>query len=273
MGENEGKEFTFWDHLDELRKILFRVLIVVVSAMVGVFLNKEILFNVVLAPHRADFVTYRLLCQLAEWLAVPSVCPEAFTAELINTQLPSQFMVHMSVAFYVGVLLVFPYVLYQVYRFVSPALYASERRYSMRIIVFSSLLFFAGVLLNYFLIFPFSFRFLATYQVSAEIENLINLSSYIDTLMLLSLMLGIMSEMPVISWLFAKLGFLSAPFMKKHRKHAVILILILLAVITPTTDIITLMLVFAPIYALFELSIWIVKRSEKLENGKLRIEN
>jgi sec-independent protein translocase protein TatC len=116
-----------------------------------------------------------------------------------------------------------------------------------------------GVLLNYFLIFPLSFRFLATYQVNEEIKNMINLTSYIDTLMLLSLMLGIMSELPVISWLFAKLGFLSASFMKKYRRHAVVIILILSAIITPTTDVFTLMLVFVPIYVLYEMSILIVK--------------
>jgi len=263
MGESVEKEFTFWDHLDELRKILFRILLVVVAVMVAVFVNKEALFGVILAPHQSDFVTYRLLCSLSEKLSMPDVCPNDFQIELINTELPSQFMAHMKVAFYVGVLLVLPYILFQIYRFVSPALYASERKYSSRVIVYSSLLFFSGVLLNYFLIFPFSFRFLATYQVSEKIENLINLSSYIDTLMLLSLLLGIMSELPVISWLFAKLGFLSAAFMKKHRKHAIVLILILLAVITPTTDVITLMLVFVPVYMLYELSIGVVKRADR----------
>ena len=263
MGDSAGKELTFWDHLDELRKILFRTLLVVVAAMAAVFLNKEALFGVILAPHSSKFITYRLLCRLAERLAMPGVCPSDFHIELINTELPSQFMAHMRVAFYAGVLLVFPYILYQIYRFVSPALYASERKYSSRIVVYTALLFFAGVLLSYFLIFPFSFRFLATYQVDAGIKNMINLSSYIDTLMLLSLMLGIMSELPVMSWLLAKLGFLSAAFMKKHRKHAVVLILMLLAVITPTTDAITLGLVFAPIYVLYELSIGVVKRAGK----------
>jgi sec-independent protein translocase protein TatC len=267
MSEKEEREFTFWEHLDELRKVLFRILIVVVAVMAVVFVNKEALFHVILAPHQPDFVTYRLLCRLSEWLSVPGVCPSNFQIELINTELPSQFMVHMKVAFYVGVLLVFPYILYQIYRFVSPALYEKERKYSSKVIIYSSLLFFSGVLLNYILIFPFSFRFLATYQVSEGIKNLINLSSYVDTLMLLSLMLGIMSELPVISWLFAKLGFLSAAFMRKYRKHAVVLILILLAIITPTTDAITLGLVFVPIYMLYELSIRVVKIAGKAKSS------
>jgi len=259
------KELTFWDHLDELRKILFRIVIVVVVVMVIVFLSKEILFNVILAPQKSDFITYRFFCYLSKLLSMPAVCPDDFRVELINTQLPSQFMIHMSVAFYVGILLVFPYILYQIYRFVSPALYENERKYSARVIIYSSLLFFAGVLLNYFLIFPLSFRFLSTYQVSEEVTNMINISSYIDTLMFLSLMMGIMAELPVISWLFAKLGFVSASFMKKYRRHAIVLILIIAAIITPTTDIFTLMLVFVPIYVLYEFSIWIVKGAKKTE--------
>lgn len=263
MAENGEKELSFWDHLDEFRKILFRIVIVVVAVMLIVFLNKEILFDVILAPHKSGFVTYRFFCLLADRLSIPAICPDDFRVDLINTQLPSQFMVHMSVAFYVGILLVFPYILYQIYRFVSPALYENERKYSTKVIVYSSLLFFLGVLLNYFLIFPLSFRFLSTYQVSEEVTNMINISSYIDTLMMLSLMIGIMSELPVISWLFAKLGFISVSFMKKYRKHAIVLILIIAAIITPTTDVFTLMLVFVPIYLLYEASILIVKTTNK----------
>lgn len=263
MNKNSEKELSFWDHLDELRKVLFRIMIVVVIVMVIVFLNKEILFDIILAPRKSDFITYHFFCLLSERLSLPGICPESFRVELINTELPSQFMIHLRVAFYVGILLVFPYILYQIYRFVSPALYENERKYSFKVIFYSSLLFFLGVLLNYFLIFPLSFRFLGTYQVNEEIKNMINITSYIDTLLLLSLMIGIMSELPVISWLFAKLGFLSASFMKKYRRHAILIILIVAAVITPTTDVITLMLVFVPIYVLYELSIWIVKITTK----------
>ncbi len=263
MNESVEKELTFWDHLDELRKVLFRIIIVVVAVMLVAFLNKELLFNIILAPYKSDFIIYRFFCYLSQIVSLPEICPGEFHAELINTELPSQFLIHMSTAFYVGVLLVFPYILYQIYRFVSPALYENERKYSGRVIFFACLLFFFGVLLNYFLIFPLSFRFLATYQVSGEVKNMINISSYIDTLMMLSLMIGIMSELPVLSWLFSKLGFLSASFMKKYRKHAIVLILIIAAIITPTTDAFTLMLVFVPIYILYELSIGVVKITER----------
>jgi sec-independent protein translocase protein TatC len=236
---------------------------VVVAVTIVAFLCKELLFTVILAPSKYDFIIYRFFCYLSELTSVSDLCPEKFDVALINTELSQQFLLHISTAFYVGILFAFPYIVYQVYRFVSPALYENERRYSGRIIFFSCLLFFFGVLLNYFLIFPLSFRFLATYQVSEDVTNMINLASYIDTLMMLSLMMGIMSELPILSWLFAKLGFLSASFMKKYRKYAIIIIMIISAFITPTADIFTLMLVFVPIYFLYEVSIIVVKVTER----------
>ena len=263
MGENVEKELTFWEHLDELRIVLFRIIVAVVVVMIVAFLNKELLFSIILAPYKSDFIIYRFFCYLSEVTSISDLCPEEFDVSLINTELSSQFLVHLSTSFYVGILIAFPYIIYQIYRFVSPALYENERKYSGRIIFFSGLLFFFGVLLNYFLIFPLSFRFLATYQVSADVANMINLSSYIDTLMMLSLMMGIMSELPILSWLFCKLGFLSASFMKKKRKYAVVIIMILSSFITPTADVFTLMLVFIPIYILYEVSIIVVKITER----------
>ncbi len=261
MSQAEGKEFTFWDHLEELRKVLFRVLAVVTAFTIVVFLNKAIVFEIVLAPHRSDFVLYRFFCYLGTLFSVPSLCPEAFHVQLINTQLASQFLIHMSISFYMGLLLSFPYILYQLFRFVSPALRENERRYSLRIVTFSSLLFVAGMFICYFLIFPLSFRFLATYQVSEEVSNIITLSSYMDTFMMLMLMMGVVFEIPVVCWFFAKIGFLQDSYMKKYRKHAVVIILVIAAIITPTTDVFTLTIVFVPIYILYEVSIWIVRRS------------
>ncbi|MDR0873216.1 MAG: twin-arginine translocase subunit TatC [Prevotellaceae bacterium] len=260
MSAEVKRESTFWEHLDELRKILFRIIIVVVAVMIVAFLCKGTLFGIILAPSKPDFIVYRLFCHLADRLALPDICPETFHVELINTQLASQFIIHLSAAFYAGVLLTLPYIIYQIFRFVSPALYANERKYSGRVICFAVLLFLMGVLLNYFIIFPLSFRFLATYQVEESVINMISLSSYMDTLLLLSLMLGIMAELPIVSWLFAKLGFLTDSFMRKYRKHAIIIILIVAAIITPTADAFTLMLVFVPIYILYELSILVVKK-------------
>jgi len=257
------KASTFWEHLEELRWALLRIAIVVMACMLVAFLNKDLLFSIILAPQKSDFILYRFFCFIAEKISISSICPGEFHAKLINTQLTSQFLIHIKMAFYMGILAAFPYIIYQIFRFVSPALYKHEKKYAFRVIFYSSLLFATGILLNYFIIFPLSFRFLATYQVSVEVVNTINLSSYIDTFLMLSLMLGIMSELPVLSWLLAKLGFLSDKLMKKYRKHAIILILIIAAVITPTADAFTLLLVFFPIYLLYELSIFIVKKTAR----------
>ena len=206
--EQQQKILTFWDHLEELRHVLFRIAVAVVFLMLVAFLFKDELFAIVLAPKNADFIIYRFFCRIADFMAMPSLCPEVFYVKMINTQLAAQFITHMSVSFYTGFLLASPYVIYQLFRFVSPALYENEKKYSTRIVGWGYFLFMMGVLLNYFLIFPLTFRFLATYQVSMEVENTITLSSYMDTLMMMSLMMGIVFEIPVLCWLFAKLGFL-----------------------------------------------------------------
>lgn len=263
MKQQQQKVLTFWDHLEELRLVLFHIAVAVLVLMLIAFLFKDELFAIVLAPKNADFIIYHLFCRIADAVSIPSLCPEAFYVKIINTQLAAQFITHMSVSFYAGFLLASPYVIYQLFRFVSPALYENERRYSTRVIGWGYLLFIMGVLLNYFLIFPLTFRFLATYQVSMEVENTITLSSYMDTLMMMSLMMGIVFEIPILCWLFAKLGFLTAGFMKRYRRHAIVIILIVGAIITPTSDVFTLMMVSVPMYLLYETSIWIVSRTEK----------
>lgn len=263
MKEEQQKVLTFWDHLEELRHVLFRIAVAVVLLMLIAFLFKEELFAIVLAPKNADFVIYHLFCRIADAVSIPSLCPEAFYVKIINTQLAAQFITHMSVAFYAGFLLSSPYIIYQLFRFVSPALYEDEKKYSTHVIGWGYILFMMGVLLNYFLIFPLTFRFLATYQVSAEVENTIILSSYMDTLMMMNLMMGIVFEIPILCWLFAKLGFLTAGFMKRYRRHAVVIIFVIGAIITPTSDVFTLMMVSLPMYLLYEISIWVVGRTEK----------
>ena len=151
--------------------------------------------------------------------------------------------------------------MYQLFRFVSPALYANERKYVVRVVGYGYFMFMVGVLISYFLIFPLTFRFLGTYQVSDQVENMISLQSYISTLLMMSLAMGIVFEIPILSWLFAKLGFISADFMRRYRRHAVVIILVMAAIITPTSDVFTLLLVSLPMWLLYEVSIWIVKRS------------
>ncbi|MDR2414886.1 MAG: twin-arginine translocase subunit TatC [Odoribacteraceae bacterium] len=270
-------EMTFWDHLDELRKVLLRALVAVILLSLVAFACKETLFSILLAPREPDFILYRLLEQLAAGLSAPALRPGEFHFDLISTRLTSQFMIHVSTSFYAGLLLASPYVIYQLFRFIAPALHDHERAYSSRVLLFSFLLFFTGVLLCYFVIFPLSLRFLATYKVVDEIQLLFTLDSYANTFITLSLMLGLLFEIPVLSWLLAKLGMLSASHMTRYRRHAVVGILVVAAIITPTTDLFSLVLVSLPVYALYEASIVIVKRTGRNrysgENGYIRDTN
>lgn len=248
---------SFWEHLDVLRAAIIKVAAAAVVFGIAAFFFKEELFDVVLAPKDDKFITYRLLNRLALWAGSGL---EPFSVKLINTGLAQQFVIHMKTALCAGVLCASPYIVYQLFRFVSPALYENERRYVVRMVGGGYAMFALGVLLSYFLIFPLTFRFLGTYQVSGEVDNLITLESYISTLMMMSLAMGIVFEIPILSWLFAKLGFLSAEFMRKYRRHAIVLILAVSAVITPTSDVFTLLLVALPMWVLYEASILIVKQ-------------
>ena len=256
---SESEKQSFWDHLDILRASLVKIAAVTAVFAVVAFFFKEALFSVILAPKDADFITYRWLYFFSGWVTDEQA--QDFYVKLINTGLAQQFMIHMKVAMCTGVLCASPYILYQLFRFVSPALYANERKYVVRVVGYGYIMFMVGVLISYFLIFPLTFRFLGTYQVSDQVENMISLQSYISTLLMMSLAMGIVFEIPILSWLFAKLGFISADFMRRYRRHAVVIILVVAAIITPTSDVFTLLLVSLPMSLLYEVSIWIVKRS------------
>ena len=249
MQEANEKEMTFWDHLDELRKVFFRIAIAVILLACIAFLNKELLFDIVLAPQRSDFILYRFFNRLAADFSMPSLQVEDFHVELINIQLTSQFMIHMSTAFYAGLLLASPYIIYLLFGFISPALHEAERKTCLKIMIPGFFLFITGILLNYFVIFPLSFRFLATYQVSELVVNKISISSYISSFTMLSLLLGA--------------ALITAPMLKQYRKYALVGILVVAAIITPTSDVFTLLLVSIPLYFLYELSIQVVGRSRK----------
>ncbi|MCR5246435.1 MAG: twin-arginine translocase subunit TatC [Paludibacteraceae bacterium] len=246
---------SFWDHLDELRTCLIRIIIVVLVGAIVAFAMKTEVFSIVLAPTKSDFITYRWFSQFGDIAD--------FNLNLINTQLTSQFSVHMQVSIIIGIICVSPYILYSIFAFVSPALYENERKYARLLVVAGYIMFMIGVALCYFLIFPLTIRFLGNYQVSDDVANIITLSSYIDTLTMLTLMLGIVFELPILCMLLGKMGILTADFMKEYRRHAIVIILIVAAIITPTTDVMTLMLVTLPIYLLYEISILAVKMINK----------
>lgn len=240
---------TFWEHLDELRGCLVKVIIAVVVGAVAAFVFKDLLFGVALAPCETDFLMYRL------------TGAEPFAVNLINTSLTEQLMVHVKAAACVGMMVASPYVLYILFRYVSPALYANERRYAGRIVVSAYVMFIVGTVVNYLVIFPFMLRFLVTYQVATAVTPMLSISSYMDTLMGMGLLMALVFELPVVCWLLAKMGLLQAKMMKACRRHAIVAVLIASAVITPTTDMFTLFVVAVPIWLLYELSILIVRWS------------
>ncbi len=240
-------EMTFWDHLDVLRASLIRMAVAVVGFGVVAFLMKDELFTIVLAPRSSDFVTYSLLGV------------EPFSLHLMNTGLTEQFMIHMQTALYAGLLVASPYILYELFRFVSPGLYRQERRYAVWIVGAAYAMFLVGTLVNYFIVFPLTVRFLGTYQVSPDVANMLTLQSYIDTLLGMSLVMGVVFELPVVCGLLGRMGLITSTMMGTYRRHAVVAILVVAAVITPTTDVFTLFVVALPIYLLYEVSIQIVR--------------
>ena len=244
----------FWEHLEELRGCLLKALVAVALCAVAAFCCKDWLFALVMAPSKPDFVTYRLFSRLTG-------VANDFHIDLFNPELAQQFLVHMKVALWMGLLIVSPYLLYLLFHFVAPGLYAHERRYALRAVGSGYVMFLMGVVLNYLLIFPLTFRFLGTYQVSADVPNQIALTSYISTLLMLCFLMGVVFELPVLCWLLAKIGVLKPDFMRKYRKHAIVAILIIAAVITPSGDAMTLSMVALPIYALYEISILVVKKT------------
>lgn len=252
-------EMSFWEHVEVLRASLIKMAIVIMLCSVMAFLFKEEMFSVLLAPKNDAFITYSLFRHIAEWTT--GKADAAFSIQLINTGLTEQFVIHMKASVCIGILISSPYLLYQLFHFISPALYENERKYSLRVAGSGYVMFILGVLLSYFLIFPLTFRFLGTYQVSSDVTNMITLQSYMDTLLMMCSLMGIVFELPVLCWLLAKLGLLSSRDMRHFRKHSIVVILIISAVITPTSDIFTLSLVALPVWLLYEVSILIVSKS------------
>lgn len=234
---------TFWDHLDILRKHLLRIIIVLMVLTVVAFVFKDELFAVVLAPVKASEVG----------------------ARIINTGLTTQFVTHVTTSFYAALLLAAPYVIYELFTFISPGLYANERRHTIRLVLSGYIMFMLGTAFCYFILFPITFDFLGGYQVDTSVDNLIGLDSYIDTFLVLHLMMGAVFEMPVLCWLLALIGLIDHKMMARYRRHALVVILILAAIITPTSDAITLTIVTLPMYLLYELSILIVRITRKRE--------
>lgn len=252
---------TFWEHLEVLRWSLLRIIALLFVVLLLLFTNKDFVFNqIILPPLDGSFITYRWMCQLSEMLRMPDLCPGEFSLQLVNYDISGQFMAHISTSFTLALVLVVPYLLFEIWRFVAPALYQNEKSTVAAIFLSSSFLFYLGAAVSYLLIFPLSIRFLGSYQVSTLIPNHIALQSYLGTLYLLIFALGILFELPVLAYLLSRIGIINRHMLRTGRNIAVMVILILSAVITPTTDPFTMLVVAAPIYLLYELSIFICKK-------------
>lgn len=250
---------TMGGHLEVLRKMLFRIVGVTLVLGVVIFCFKEVTFSILLAPNTSDFVTFRFIENFMGALG-RDFNFSYYNVPLISTELSAQFMTHISTSCYLAFLLSSPYILFELFRFISPALYEQEKRYSIVVAGVVYGLFILGLLMSYYIIFPISFQFLATYQVDPTINNTITLTSYISTFTTLSLMMGIVFQLPVIATILAKMGLIDALLLKQYRRHALVIITIIAAIITPSTDIFTLLIVTVPVYMLYELSISVVKR-------------
>ncbi len=254
------QEMSFWDHIDALRSVLIRIALVLVLVTLGLFYLMPAIFDsVILAPCHGDFALYRLfenITSSVSWL--PQFSTDGFHVELINIKLASQFFIHMSTSFWLALVLTFPFVLYQLWTFVSPALYPNEKRGVRLAFFIGCLMFFLGVAVGYYVVFPVTLRFLADYHVSQMVPNQISLDSYMDTFLMLIFVMGIIFELPLVAWLLGSLGALHRGFFRKYRRHAVVVLLVLAAIITPTGDPFTLMVVFLPIYLLYEVSAYLV---------------
>ena len=259
MTDDGGQELlSFGDHLEVLRRMLFRIIAVAGVIAVVVFCFKETTFSMLLAPSEWDFVTYRAIEQVLQAMGFDFHF-EPYHVQLIATELQSQFMTHISTAVYLGLLAASPYIMYELFRFISPALYENERRYSVRVTLTIYVLFVMGVLLTYFVLFPISFRFLGTYSVAESVTSTITIDSYISSMLSLTLVMGAVFQLPVICFILGKLGLITSTLLARYRRHAFVLLMVIAAIITPP-DIMTLVLVSLPLYMLYEVSIWVVKR-------------
>lgn len=264
--ENE-KEMSFFDHIDALRGHLFRAAIAVLVCAVIAFVNKHILFDVILfGPTRTDFWTYNLLCKLSYQLTgSDTYCIREMGFVLSNISMSGQFTQHLFISFISGIVLAFPYILWEFWRFIKPALSTKEKTYARGIVFFSSLLFFIGILFGYYFLAPLSINFLGSYRVSDLVSNEINLESYISFISTLTFATGLVFELPILVYFLAKIGLISSGWMKKNRRYAIVVILVLSGVLTPSPDVASQILMFVPLYGLFELSIFVAKGVEKKE--------
>jgi sec-independent protein translocase protein TatC len=263
MKKNRSEAQGFLEHLEELRWHLIRAIIGIVIVAIVVFLFHDYIFNeIILAPKNPEFFTNKLLCNLADKMNMQNLCINSTPLKIINIKMTGQFAIHIMTSLVLGLVLGFPYVFWEFWSFLKPALYEKEVQYSRGAVFFSSLLFLMGVVFGYFVIIPLSVHFLGSYQVSDQVTNTIHLKSYIGTITSVALAAGLIFELPILIYFLSKAGLVYPEFLKTYRRHAIIIIFILAAIITPP-DVFSLALVTLPLVLLYEVGIVISRRIEK----------
>jgi sec-independent protein translocase protein TatC len=278
--ETQEAKMTFWEHLEALRWHLVRSIVVVVVLGVVAFLNKDIIFNyIILAPKSSNFITYRLLCEFGRWAAnylpfvsADALCIKDFSLTLINIKMAGQFLIHLYISVFAGIILAVPYILWEVWRFIKPALYKHEQQHASGAVFWSSFLFLLGVFFSYFLIVPLAVTFLGTYNVSETVENQIALNSYISTVVSLTFAVGLVFELPIFVFFLTKVGVVTPAFMRRSRKAMIVVVLIIAAIITPP-DVFSQILVAIPLLGLYEISIIISTRVYRRRKAEMETES
>ncbi len=253
---------SFWDHLEEFRWTLIRIIgAVLIFTIAGLIVIPKIFDSVILAPSSSDFVTYRFLDKASQYITfLPDFSAEAFKVDMLNINMTTQFMTYISTSLAFAVLCTIPFILFQLWRFVSPALYENEAKGVKTAFGFGGFMFVIGCLVGYFIVFPLIFRFLITFELSDKIRNSISLDSYMNNFYTLILIMGLVFELPLVFWLLSNLGLVYRPFFRKFRKHAIVGSLVLAAIITPSGDPFSLFVVTLPLYMLWEISAFVVKK-------------
>jgi sec-independent protein translocase protein TatC len=268
-GKSPEKEMSFWEHLEELRWHLIRSVIILVILAIAAFILRKFIFDmIILAPKEPDFISYRVLCAIGRLVSSDALCIGTTPLEIINIEMSGQFLVHIYVSMMAALVVAFPYLLWELWSFIRPALLPKEKKYSRGVVFYSTVLFMIGMVFSYFLIVPLTINFFSSYQVSASVSNTITLSSYISTVVSLTLATGLVFELPIVVFFLTKVGILTPSFMKKNRKYVLVILLTIAAIITPP-DIFSQILVTIPLMGLYEFSIFISSRIYKKQAAKL----
>jgi sec-independent protein translocase protein TatC len=265
--KKNNAEMTFVEHLDALRAHLIRSILAILFLAIIVFLFKNFVFSqIILKPQSPDFITNKLMCKAASEMHIADLCINQKKLKIVNIELAGQFKAHLMISFVLGIIIAFPYIIFELWRFLKPALKKQELIFTRKMIFWVSFLFYLGIIFGYFIIVPLAINFLSTYSISAQVHNTINFASYYSTVSTTTFGTGIVFEIPILSFVLAKIGILKPALMKKYHRHAIVLAFILAAIVTPP-DAFSQILVAFPIILLYEISILIVKKVYK--NRKL----